>query len=111
MSEPRQRSVEQSSGRADGGYVGSCTGCHSWYWNSWGHGTYCGSCLYGYSEALKDRWDDAEVRFERLTDLIPEGDVDAHDDLVEAKLLDRLERDGLLRDGLTATDARAVLDA
>lgn len=40
-----------------------------------------------------------------------QADVDAHDDEVEWKLLVRLERDGLLREGLTAIDARRMLDA
>lgn len=36
---------------------------------------------------------------------------DAHDDAVEMRLLERLERDGLLRDDLTAYEARTALDA
>lgn len=38
-------------------------------------------------------------------------DLNARDDETEARLLDRLERGGLLKDGMTATIAREVLDA
>lgn len=38
-------------------------------------------------------------------------EMDRHDDEVEYRLLVRLERDGLLRDGVTALEARAALDA
>lgn len=36
--------------------------------------------------------------------------MDEHDDLVESRLLERMERDGLLADGLTWVDARTALD-
>jgi hypothetical protein len=36
--------------------------------------------------------------------------MDAHDDRVEEQILRRLERDGLLREGLTAMDVRTRLD-
>lgn len=52
--------------REDGGYIGNCTGCRAWYWNYWGAGTYCPSCLHGYCETLKGHWDDAENRAEEL---------------------------------------------
>lgn len=71
-------------------------------------------------EAGRDPWSDFKWAVEQLGfDLPDEAPLvkdrqrhsDLHDDHVEAQLLDRLERDSLLRDGMTATDARSSLDA
>jgi hypothetical protein len=65
--------------------------------------------LVAAGRAFREQWglpNDAEVRESEATRLL-----DQRDDETEARLLDRLDRDGLLREGLTAADARGRLDA
>lgn len=70
-------------------------------------------------QAGRDPWADFKWAVEQLGLEMPDKPplvralsrtLDAHDDLVEAQLLERLERDSLLKDGLTPTGVRSHLD-